>query len=636
MLINFIVTSGVLLKAGLTARVAEIFELGEMVSASILQRRLLLESFTLDTAPLAFLTMQGNILLAAKKFLGVNDKLLADVIIRWKCILSEFRALLMQLGMGAKYFATFKAIQQIHLRREVSSFDVGDQLIQVAEDHQREVHRVIRTKGRLLLNILHQQNHEQFQSVLKPGQMILEYCPAEDHSTYELETTDPGIEPDGLLLVLQPNEAPVVKLIDTEKVSECVRKNVANCSFETLGATQELCNLIIPEEIQDVLCSGQVQQVLVCPESSFFQVPLELLPLTGGQQLGKQCTIVHLSAARELLRRSTLLAAQDVTPATAKIPITVGTCEMCTKQDSNTQDKESHDLVVEPTTDDSQSQSPAAQAHTQDIPSKHCIIFADPNYDLEQVGEDSGVLEKLITSMSALFLNPPLKTNLASPLPKSRDEAHEVEYTLAAAENPLNSRCVLGDEATVSSVLQVDSPFVLHFSTHGFSEPTRYGSSGTFLDDTKSGLLLAGANTYRRGDLSKIVPAAGIGVLTALAAMGMNLHNTSLVYLSTCLSASGAVVSGESINSLAEAFRVAGARTVVATLWPVVNEEAKILAVHFYREVCKTGVRPSQALASAKRKMEESGYHTVLWSSFICLGEDVPLFPSTSPHGLMT
>lgn len=104
MLINFIVTSGVLLKAGLTARVAEIFELGEMVSASILQRRLLLESFTLDTAPLAFLTMQGNILLAAKKFLGVNDNLLADVIIRWKCILSEFRALLMQLGMGAKYF----------------------------------------------------------------------------------------------------------------------------------------------------------------------------------------------------------------------------------------------------------------------------------------------------------------------------------------------------------------------------------------------------------------------------------------------------------------------------------------------------------------------------------------------------
>lgn len=128
--------------------------------------------------------------------------------------------------------------------------------------------------------------------------MILEYCPAEDHSTYELETTDPGIVPDGLLLVIQPNEAPVIKLIDTEKVSECVHKNVANRSFETLGATQELCNLIIPEEIQDVLCSGRVQQVLICPESSFSQVPLELLPLRGGQQLGKQCTVVHLSAAR--------------------------------------------------------------------------------------------------------------------------------------------------------------------------------------------------------------------------------------------------------------------------------------------------------------------------------------------------
>ena len=124
------------------------------------------------------------------------------------------------------------------------------------------------------------------------------------------------------------------------------------------------------------------------------------------------------------------------------------------------------------------------QSSTRDaIPSKQCIIFADPNYDLEQAEKcDVGVLEKMFASFSLLFLKPTHTTSLACPLPLTREEAHEVRDTLAASENPLSSRCLLGNNVTVSAVLQVDSPFILHFSTHGFTQPTgNYGYRGTCL-----------------------------------------------------------------------------------------------------------------------------------------------------------
>ena len=44
--------------------------------------------------------------------------------------------------------------------------------------------------------------------------------------------------------------------------------------------------------------------------------------------------------------------------------------------------------------------------------------------------------------------------------------------------------------------------------------------------------------------------------------------------ISTCVSSIGFTTPGESAGSLAQAFRAAGAETVVATLWPVSDEAA--------------------------------------------------------------
>ncbi len=79
----------------------------------------------------------------------------------------------------------------------------------------------------------------------------------------------------------------------------------------------------------------------------------------------------------------------------------------------------------------------------------------------------------------------------------------------------------------------------------------------------------------------------------------------ALVFLSGCETGVGAAhstafIRGEDYATLAQAFLYAGARGVVATLWPVEDEGAKELAGRFYGEV--TG-GASRALARAQRDM---------------------------------
>ena len=597
------------------AKAVEIFKLGESVTANILQRQFLSGMYTLDTGPLRMFTIQSTVLFSAKSFLGYDDEFLASVIVRWRNIFSELRALLMQFGLGATYLEAFNKLQMLHLRM---ASNVEDQLIQLSDIHQKKVQKLMPLKSKLLLNELLQQSHEHIQWVLKPGEVLLEYT-AFDGPASTSSTADAF---DYLLLVLQPGETSPIIVPIAELDSKSFIKNF---KLEAKPETDyhELGSSLIPKDIQNLLCNDTVNHVFLCLDPTMlYYLPFDLLPLPNGQLLGEKCTVGYLSAARELLRKSTLTNAQrqevlsssdaaDISHDTdAAILLQPAIAKSCTPQDPST-----------------------------DADGLNCFIYADPDFDLAQdvEGANEGFLQKMVAVISTIFLTPPTHTtglSFACRLPKSTEEAHEVEYIMKiGSQDTIKTHCVIGAAATLTSVLQVKSPFILHFSTHGFSIPTSASQAcyGTFANDTNCGLLLAGANTFQQGKLSKIVPAAGTGRLTALAAMGMDLNNTRLVYLSTCVSAQGPAAPGESVKSMAAAFRAAGAQTVVATLWNVLEDEARTFAVHFYYEACKSGVKPSQALSAAKKKMEESGCHWINWSCYVCIGEDVPLFPANTP-----
>jgi CHAT domain-containing protein len=95
-----------------------------------------------------------------------------------------------------------------------------------------------------------------------------------------------------------------------------------------------------------------------------------------------------------------------------------------------------------------------------------------------------------------------------------------------------------------------------------------------------------------------------------------------LVFLSGCETGLGsgtesAFGQGSDEGSLAQAFLIAGAETVVATLWRVDDAESVELAKTFYRQL-QSGATPADALARAQRgAIGQAGYS---WAAYTVSG----------------
>jgi CHAT domain-containing protein len=174
------------------------------------------------------------------------------------------------------------------------------------------------------------------------------------------------------------------------------------------------------------------------------------------------------------------------------------------------------------------------------------------------------------------------------------------------------STLLLGSEASKARLAHVDAPAMLHIASHGFFLDEAAGRIENPL--LRSGLALAGAN--RSHDLRDD------GILTALEASSLNLWGTKLVTLSACDTGVGEVRNGEGVYGLRRAFVLAGAETLVTSLWPISDYIAREMMTTYYTGL-RAGLGRGEALRQAKLAMlaRKGRQHPFYWASFVQSGE---------------
>ena len=263
-------------------------------------------------------------------------------------------------------------------------------------------------------------------------------------------------------------------------------------------------------------------------------------------------------------------------------------------------------------------------------PATSVVVLADPAFDAVPP-ERSGT-----TGLEGQALR---DWNLV-PLPGSREEAEAIQRLLPQAQ------LFLGPDATRERLLRLPTPGILHLATHGFFledavAPERSRALAKFgaLGEgplaqpppdplLRSGLLFAGANTQKRRAAGSA--SSGSALVTALELAGLDLWGTQLVVLSACDTGRGDVRRGQGIYGLRRAFIVAGAETVVMSLWKVDDTATRVLMETYYRHLL-AGLGPATALREAMREVRTEHPHPHYWAPFIAMGRDAPLLRPVAP-----
>lgn len=109
------------------------------------------------------------------------------------------------------------------------------------------------------------------------------------------------------------------------------------------------------------------------------------------------------------------------------------------------------------------------------------------------------------------------------------------------------------------------------------------------------------------------------GLLQPCDIAGLDLSGR-VVVLSACQSASGAVLRGEGVLSLARTFFAVGASTVMGSLWRLRDDEAAALFDRFYRHLA-AGESVAGALAAAQDDRIRAGAPAAAWAGLAILGD---------------
>lgn len=174
------------------------------------------------------------------------------------------------------------------------------------------------------------------------------------------------------------------------------------------------------------------------------------------------------------------------------------------------------------------------------------------------------------------------------------------------------------------------SPRILHIATHGyfFEDPKEKVGSSQFAVGSqesvfkmsdhpmlRSGLILAGGNAAWQG--KQTLEGREDGILTAYEISQMNLSNTELVVLSACETGLGDIQGNEGVYGLQRAFKIAGAKYIIMSLWQVPDKQTSLLMTTFYKKWLEDKMTIPDAFHAAQKELREIGLDPYQWAGFV-------------------
>jgi CHAT domain-containing protein/tetratricopeptide (TPR) repeat protein len=385
--------------------------------------------------------------------------------------------------------------------------------------------------------------------------------------------------------------APIDALIGRWRASAVSQRPDAAGSRKTGAKLREL--------IWDPIAShiGRAKIVFLVTDGSLSLVPFDGLPVDNGKYLAETAPVVHyLTAERDLARLET--KAQKI----GKGMLAIGGPAFDDRTVFNSQVRRS-------STQEQSATSPVAGSFRSGCGNLQDMTF-EPLYGSLQEVRD---LKRLWTSLPAY------------------DREAELLVGRAATEH----------------ALKIDAPGhrVVHLATHGFffgddCQPTIGGrravgglvvhhngaraSTRPLVDDPllMTGLAFAGANRRAAAATNE-----DDGILTGEEVAAMNLDGVEWVVLSACDTGLGQITRDEGVVGLRRAFQVAGARSIIMSLWPVEDVGTRSWMRTLYKERFENGrgtaeaVRLANLSALQSRRSKGQSTNPFYWAAFISAGD---------------
>ena len=164
-------------------------------------------------------------------------------------------------------------------------------------------------------------------------------------------------------------------------------------------------------------------------------------------------------------------------------------------------------------------------------------------------------------------------------------------------QKKLNVEPYIGNKALKSVIIQAKNIRVIHIATHGIQN-NEYSNDAWY----SLGLLLAGAENWKES--KRMDKLYRNGIITADEISRLDFSSVEVVVLSCCNSGIGQITSYNQMAGIRQAFKAAGVKYIISSLWSVDDFAGALLMNKFYEFLKKYNVK--EALKKSKEYLKNA------------------------------